>query len=212
MGVVDSFPRWLQRWYFRYVRPNLFHRYVYLTHTIRTIKPKTILEIGVWNGMQAEIMVREALKFNKDVTYYGFDLFEMMTPEMFKKAVAKNPPKMSVVQKDLEKTGAKIHLFKGLTQDTLPAADLPVMDFIYIDGDHSLEGVAADWKNVQRFIGKKTVVIFDDYWNRTTEGVKPLIDSLSRKKYSVEVLPITDRVKKPEGLLTIQFARVKLIS
>jgi predicted O-methyltransferase YrrM len=212
MGMMDSFPRWAQRLYFRFVRPHLFRRYRYLTDTIRETKAQRILEIGVWNGMQAELMIREAQKFHKDVEYYGFDLFEEMTPEMFKIAVAKHPPKMSVVKNDLEKTGARIGLFRGLTDKTLPAAAkiLPPMDFIYIDGDHSLEGVANDWKNVQRLMGRHTVVIFDDYWNRATEGAKPLVDSLDTTKYQVEILPITDTVRKPDGLLTIQFARVRL--
>src|SRR5207247_125190 len=105
MGVVDSFPRWAQRLYFRFVRPRLFRRYRYLTDTIRETKAQRILEIGVWNGMQAELMIREAQKNHKDVEYYGFDLFEEMTPELFKTAVAKHPPQMSVVKKDLEKTG-----------------------------------------------------------------------------------------------------------
>jgi len=213
MGIVDNFPRWAQRAYFRTLRPRLFRRYLYLGQTIRETKARRILEIGVWTGLQAEQMIRAAQRFHgNNVEYYGFDLFEEMTPERFKKAVAKNPPKMAVVQKDLEKTGAKVRLFKGPTETTLPEAakELPVMDVIYIDGDHSLEGVAKDWENVQPFIGPKTVVIFDDYWNRTDEGAKPLVDAINRRKFKVEVLPITDKVRKPDGLLTIQFARVRL--
>lgn len=213
MGLTDKFPRWLQRVYFKFVRPSLFKRYRYATQIIRENNVTKILEIGVWNGLQAELMIKAAQK-NGPVEYYGFDLFEKMTPETFKTAVAKHPPRMAVVQRDLEKTGAHIRLFMGFTQETLPVVtpELPKMDLIYIDGDHSLEGVANDWKNVQPLIGENTIVIFDDYWNRATEGAKPLVDSISRKRFNVEVLPITDRVRKPDGLLTIQFAKVTLKS
>jgi predicted O-methyltransferase YrrM len=211
MGIVDAFPRWAQKLYFRFVRPLVFRRYRYLLETIRERQCKRILEIGVWTGMQAELMIREAMQMHsKDVEYYGFDLFEEMTPEMFAKAVAKQPPKMADVQRDLAKTGAKVQLFKGYTQKTIVAAvkHLPVMDLIYIDGDHSLEGVASDWKDVQPVMGPDTVVIFDDYWNRSTAGAKPLVDSLNRAKFDVEILPVVDKVRKSDGLLTIQYARV----
>ena len=51
-------------------------RYKNLVIEIRKAKPKTILEIGTWNGGNALKMIREAQKWNREITYYGFDIFE----------------------------------------------------------------------------------------------------------------------------------------
>ena len=212
MGIIDYLPRSLQKKYFTYIRPHIFRRYHALTKIIQEHRCKKIMEIGVWTGMQAEIMIREAKKKNgTSVEYYGFDLFEDMTPELFKKAVAKQPPNMNDVQKDLSKLGVRVQLFKGPTTETIPKATkkIPIMDLIYIDGDHSIEGVTADWNNIQPLMNYNTIVVFDDYWNRTTEGAKPLVDSINRKKYDVTILSTKDRTLKKEGILTIQFAVVQ---
>jgi len=39
-------------------------------------KPKTILEIGVYNGLRAKQMIEAAKIYNNQIIYYGFDLFE----------------------------------------------------------------------------------------------------------------------------------------
>ena len=50
-------------------------RYVNLLIQIFKKKPKKIVEIGVYNGRRAIQMIEAAKIFNKDVEYYGFDLF-----------------------------------------------------------------------------------------------------------------------------------------
>jgi hypothetical protein len=37
------------------------------------------------------------------------------------------------------------------------------MDFAFIDGDHSLEGVSGDWDHVRRILAPHGSVAFDDY-------------------------------------------------
>ena len=51
-------------------------RYAFLLNSIYKNKPKTILEVGVYNGNRAVEMIETAKIFNKDIMYYGFDLFE----------------------------------------------------------------------------------------------------------------------------------------
>ena len=53
-----------------------------------------------------------------------------------------------------------------------------------------------------------TVVIFDDYWNRTDSGCKPLIDSLPKREFKVEILAPQDRFLKSWGLLRINMVKV----
>ena len=201
------------RYYDIFLAPK---RYKYLSQSIRLTKAKNILEVGTWGGERALEMILEAQKFHKkeEVNYYGFDLFEQMDREMFKFEISKIPPTKQKVEEKLKVSGSPIHLFQGNTMQTLPEVSktLPKMDFIYIDGGHSLETIQNDWDYTKNLMHKGTIVLFDDYWqNKIDGGAKPLIDSLDRNIYNVEVLPVVDVSTKSEfGRLEIQYAKVML--
>jgi len=116
-------------------------------------------------------MIKEAAKKvpEEEIHFYGFDLFEEMTPQLrdeewsFQTNVV---PKMADVQKMLEeKTDAVIILIKGNTRETLKGAidSLPKMDLIYIDGGHTIETTRNDWQYSSKLMKDDTVVYFDDY-------------------------------------------------
>lgn len=190
-------------------------RYANLFRTVTELKAKNILEVGTWNGYRAEEMINVAAKFHpiSDISYYGFDLFEEMNEGTYVEEISKRPPSLAVVQEYLNKTGAKINLFKGNTLKTMPeaVASLPKMDFIYIDGGHNYETIANDWKYSEMLMHDKTIVIFDDYWlNREDGGCKKLIDSLDRNKYTVWLSEEIDRFDNVDfGRLEIRYAFVK---
>lgn len=189
-------------------------RYRNIYRAIKAIKPKQIMEIGVWTGERSIRMLEVAKRYYPadQISYYGFDLFEDLSDEQLASEVSKKPPTKAHIQEKLEKTGANIHLYKGNTLETLPQeiSRLPKMDFIFIDGGHSLETIQNDWDYARKLMHEKTVVIFDDYWNRTDAGCKPLIDTLYREgKYLVKVLEPQDTFQKPEGILAINFALIK---
>jgi hypothetical protein len=146
--------------------------------------------------------------------YYGFDLFEKMDDEKFKKEVSKQPLTMEEIQAQLETTGADIHLFKGDTTHVLPEVweQLPKMDLIFIDGGHSIETIRNDWIYSSKLLSPSGVIIFDDYWhNRTDVGAKVVADAIDRTKYEVELMPVVDKFTNPEfGPLTIQLVKVSL--
>ncbi|MBM3281257.1 MAG: class I SAM-dependent methyltransferase [Candidatus Harrisonbacteria bacterium] len=189
-------------------------RYRNIYRILQKTRPKRIMEIGVWTGERSIRMIETLKKYYAAdaIDYYGFDLFEDLSDEQLVSEVSKKPPTKAQIQEKLEKTGANIHLFKGNTLETLPreTQSLPKMDFVFLDGGHSLETIENDWKYVKELMHEKTVVIFDDYWNRTNAGCKPLIDSLYKEgKYFVKVLQPQDTFQKEDGLLTINFALVR---
>ncbi len=187
-------------------------RYKYLFEIVRENKARNIMEIGTFNGAHAFEMIEEAKKNFRpqEISYYGFDLFELLNNEINVKEFAKVPPSLQEIQYKLKETGANINLYKGHTKDTLPNVihGLPEMDFIYIDGGHSLETIENDWEYARKVMGLKTVVIFDDYWNRDDSGCKKLVEEMDRNKFNVEILPIQDRFKKDWGTLKINFVKV----
>lgn len=192
-------------------------RYEYLFDEIRKNKCKRIMEVGTWNGERAVEMIETAKKYNKaqDIEYYGFDLFDMMTKEIFNEEVSKKPPSLDHINNMLEKTGARITLFRGFTKDTMPKAmpSLPKMDLIFIDGGHHIDTIKNDWYYTEQLMHDNTVVIFDDYWSgewgkRTDAGCQSLISEIDRSKFNVEILPMQDSFTKDWGILKINFVKV----
>ncbi len=200
----------LANWYYdTFKAPRRYH---HLFDTIREIKAERILEVGVWNGKRAVEMIQEACSVGSHVEYFGFDLFEDLGVQGYQSELSKMPPTEEHVRALLEQTSAKITLYRGNTLETLPKAvgSLPSMDFIFIDGGHSVETIASDWKYIQSCMNEKTVVIFDDYWrNREDAGCKAVVDAVDTNLYRVEILPEIDVFNNSDfGRLEISFAKV----
>lgn len=173
------------------------------------------MEIGTWTGDRALTIIKLAKRYHpaKEVEYYGFDLFGQMSTEIFAEEKSKWPPTQIEVYDKLSATGANIHLFQGDTMKVLPEviSKLPNMDFIFIDGGHSLETIASDWYWASQLMNSKTAVVFDDYWlGRTDAGSKVMVDSINRSKYSVAIWPLVDRFSKiNSSTLNIKLACVR---
>jgi hypothetical protein len=195
-----------------YIKIRSPRRYKYLLKAIRENKARKIMEIGAWRGVRALEMIEEAGKNHspKKVEYYGFDLFELLDRKTSLKEFSTPPPSLHEIKSKLEKTGAEIHLYRGYTKDTLPEVinELPVMDFIYIDGGHSIETIKNDWGYAQKVMDENTIVIFDDYWNRDDAGCKKIIEGIDTDKFESKILPIQDKFKKDWGTLKINFVKV----
>lgn len=214
MNGFYTFPK---RIYNRLGGEEKARRYSQLFDVIFACKCRKIMEVGVWNGERAREMIKTAQKFHDEssVEYYGFDIFELMNDELYTREVSKRPPIMTQVKSRLAATGAKINLFMGLTEETMPKVmpTLPPMDIVFIDGGHSIETITSDWNYTGQVMDKNTVVVFDDYWSgawgkRKDAGCQSLIDVLDRSKFNVWIMPIQDSFKKDWGLLKINFALV----
>lgn len=184
-------------------------RYYQLYDIVKDIQPKTILEIGVFDGENA---VRMLNFVHSDVEYYGFDLFENLDAEKFKEEIAIQPLSMAEIKKKLEeRTHAKVSLYKENTNDLDPAffSLFPKMDLIFIDGGHSTQTQRHDWLLMKNLMHKKTVVVVDDYWNIPNSGSNILVQEIDPEEFSVEILPAKDFYpKKGGGLLVTQCLRI----
>lgn len=192
-------------------------RYPNLYKTIKESGATKLMEIGTWNGDHGKEMIITAQLRSpkKKISYYGFDLFELMDKDNFEKEYAKIPPSMNEVKEKLSATGANVKLFKGNTNKTLPEnyKKLPKMDFIFIDGGHSVDTIKNDWKYSEKLMHKDTVVIFDDYFRNTEDDVKGvgcqyLIDKLDTKTYEAIILEPECYYKKSWGTLRTSMVKV----
>jgi predicted O-methyltransferase YrrM len=172
-------------------------RYRQLLQAVHELKPKSILEIGTWDGYRAMQM----LHLSKGAKYFGFDLFEDADEKT--DSEEKNvKPHHSFAEVKARLAPYDAQLFKGNTRETLKDFNEPV-DFVWLDGGHSIETIRSDWENVKRVLSPGAAVFFDDYYTGidvSEYGCNTLVQTLPH-----EVLPDRDPVV-PEGW--VQMVRV----
>lgn len=203
-------------------------RYVNLLRKLDDLAMRTTnfvyLEVGTFNGVRAANLLDYFLSYgaNRTASYIGFDLFEDMTPDMSKAEFSKSTLPLSTdeVQRVFANTLGKKYggrfkgaqLFKGNTQETLKAwkensASIKP-NFIFIDGGHSLETIASDFKNLEHLIATENTFLMDDYYvNRTDFGCRPLVEQINREGKYVG-LPLAPIDHIPKNDLDIQVVTV----
>lgn len=135
-------------------------RYRKLLECVRAKDPRSIVEIGTWNGERAYAMLTLA----PGARYYGFDLFEDATDDTDREEMnVKAHHSLQEVQARL--AGFDAHLVKGNTRQTLAAfSPEHKIDFVWLDGGHSLETIRSDWRNIKMHLADAAWVLFDDYY------------------------------------------------
>jgi predicted O-methyltransferase YrrM len=190
----------------------------YVLKHIRQNNPKTILEIGVFNGAFAKRMLLSATNsVNGNVSYTGVDLFEDLTSEVHKREISLWASKKASVYKDLSKIkNAKISLLKGYSSDLLPLLEGKMkFDLILIDGGHSYKTVKSDFDFAKKLINTNGAIFFDDYVNsqgvlKEGYGINKVVDNINRAKYSIKISKNRDIFPKSYGLLSIRMVKVQL--
>lgn len=164
-------------------------RYTQLLDAVRAKNPRAILEVGTWNGQRA----LEMLNLAPYAAYYGFDLFEDATSQTDAEEMNVKPHHYR--ERVLERLfGFDAHLMKGNTRQTLANFNTPV-DFVWLDGGHSVETIRQDWDNIKRCLTPDAWVFFDDYYSgpeidTTRFGCNEIVRDLRH-----EVLPAKDPVR-----------------
>ena len=98
----------------------LSNRYQYLLLGLCFLKPRSIIEIGLAQGVRAYQMVQFALKYNSNVKYTGYDVFDTKNDQWHK--LVGNGKKVSSkaeIKKQLNKLTTNIELIEGMTANTL---------------------------------------------------------------------------------------------
>lgn len=190
-------------------------RYVNLLFQILKKRPKKILEIGVYNGRRAIQMIEAAKIFNKNIEYYGFDLFEALTKKIHKVEASKFPETLDTI-KQLLNDHAKIFLYKGLTNETLKKFSLKKIniDFIFIDGGHAVKTIESDFYYSLRIAKKDTYIIFDDFYKTgtidiTKFGSNKIFEKLQLSKNKPILLPFSDSYENDEEKKVIKMFMIQ---
>ena len=191
-------------------------RYSVILSTIFYYRPKSIIEIGVYRGVRAKEMIQAAQIFNKNIEYFGFDLFEMINKKIQKKELSKIPYSKKDIKNNLSKY-AKVKLFKGYTSKTLDKLKNKKVDLIFIDGGHRLNTIKNDWNKSKKFQKKNTIIIFDDYYLDNKKiirnfGCNLVVNKIDEKKYSKKLFFFTDRFVHLKRRLNIKMVLLKKLN
>jgi predicted O-methyltransferase YrrM len=161
---------------------STFHKHTHILFDIRTEfgdKPITYLEIGSYAG--ASISLISSHKYPTNC--FTLDLGEPINPE--------------VVQRNIDKFKNELSTFKyfqGNSQDiniiNHVNSEIKEIDFLFIDGDHTTNGVIKDFNNFSKLVKSGGYIAFDDYldyqYSPEVKGaVDTIVSSLSVEEYDV---------------------------
>jgi cephalosporin hydroxylase len=115
---------------------------------VRTLRPKKIVEIGVFRGQTALTMSRALSQTGSqdEVSFTGIDIDKIA---------------VGIAEEVLGSHGLSFARFiVGDSNQILPT--LPVPDFVFIDGDHGFEAVAKDFVSAYNNVGAGAVIAMHD--------------------------------------------------
>jgi len=168
-------------------------RYYPIIEYINKFYCENILEIGVCKGDTSIEMLNYSK--NKNVKYYGVDLFEDMEEHVFKNEVSIPANTMSEVESFLKSVSQNVKLFKGFSNkifDEVKALNIK-FDLIFIDGGHSYETVKSDFENYSELLNDNGIIFFDDYTEEPGFGIKQYVDELSKNKNFLVMIIESDK-------------------
>ena len=111
---------------------------------INTHHSVSVLEIGVYRGKFAAEMLNRSPKIQK---YYMLDPWRNMDAEDWNAVYNFSDNMDNIYEEALERTSKfedKRSILRGTTIEKIDEIDDNSLDFIYIDGDHSLKGISID--------------------------------------------------------------------
>ena len=163
---------------------------------VRAMRPEVSVEIGSAHGWST-CLIALALEQNVKGKLYAID------PHLPNDWSDPNPDRsLDALRGNLKATGLarRVHIIRKTTADA--AGELPDrIDFAFVDGDHSFEGVKMDWEILLPRLGPWSIVVFHDSLWEVHRGV-PIYEEWRSEKMGVPAFLETLR-KEGYPLVTI---------
>ena len=141
-------------------------RYQYLLLGLCIVSPKSIIEVGISRGIRAYQMIQLAKKYNSDIKYTGYDVFDTKDADWHE--LVGNGKKVEsklAIETKLKTLTNNINLVQGMTSETLwPHPNKA--DYVWLDGDHRLDSIKKDFESLK----ESRVIVFDDYYSTGEHG------------------------------------------
>jgi predicted O-methyltransferase YrrM len=126
---------------------------------------RTVLEIGTFLGSSAALFAAQP-QIEQVTCVDPFETFGWWANELAVRGVPN--PYLEVFQRNMQELGVwhKIRVLRGLSSAMV--AQAPVVDLVYVDGNHTKEGCAQD---IELYLPKTRKVICGDDYHRNEHGV-----------------------------------------
>lgn len=139
------------------------------------------LEIGVHNGAS----FCSAIYSNSNINCYGIDLWEDVNVQAYK-----NIDNLTLERtlKNVENSNRYNNFFKLFKGNTFKeesinfSKNIGKIDLLFLDGDHSYNGVKTDFSNYSPLVESGGYIIFDDY-SPGHDGIIRFCDSISKEEF-----------------------------
>jgi predicted O-methyltransferase YrrM len=159
---------------------------------VRAIKPSICVEIGSAQG-RSTCFIAKALKDNNAGLLYAIDPHQTTNWND-----SQSVNSFELLQKNLGALGVNkyVNIVRKYSAEAARDWSEPI-DLLFIDGDHSYEGIKGDWDLFSRFVAKFGCVLFHDTawefnreskWYRNDMGVPRFVDELRQRGYPVITL------------------------
>jgi predicted O-methyltransferase YrrM len=133
------------------------------------------VEIGTWKGKSTVFMAEQIKETKKKIKFYAIDTFVGTAGYETWDSVV-NKTLYDEYLKNIEPVKDYIITIKGNSNIVHSQFENDTIDFIFIDGDHTYEGVSADLKGWYPKLKVGGVIAGHDY-NEPNTGVKLAVDS-----------------------------------
>ncbi len=156
---------------------------------VRAVKPQTVVEIGSARG-RSTCFIGMALRENRNGMLYAIDP-HTRTEWNDEDSV----DTFEILNDNLKRCGVRdyVKVLRDASENVAATWHQPI-DILFIDGDHSYEGVKRDWNLFSPFVQKFGVTIFHDTlwelrpdpkYSRPDMGVPRFVDELREQGFPV---------------------------
>lgn len=159
------------------------------------IAPRTVMEIGSLMGVSTLWMAAALAELPHPTRLYALDLFVDLGPNDFCSVWLRNP--QAYIAARLEDAGLRdyVSLHAGDSKIIAPklAAELDApLDFLFIDGDHSIEGCYADFVALEPYLASGGYLLLHDIFPEWCgwHGPSFLLEEVIKPDTRFEVCPL----------------------
>lgn len=157
---------------------SLNEKYI-LYKLIRVLRPKIILEIGTYLGFTTLGFARNS----PGSMIYTIDICKEMKIDILRLQKPIVLPKKFVGEAFAKKKTRIMQIFGDSREiETFLFLKKKIVDFAFIDGNHSFKGVVRDTQNVLKFMRKGSVLCWHDFKKEDYSEVIQAICYLSQKE------------------------------
>lgn len=144
-------------------------------------KTQAVVELGVYRA-RTTVWLAAGAQAGRGAHVYAVDPWDDPQHQPFKPKFAQ-PEQREIAQAHVTEQGHDDHvtLIQGFSAQVGQAWDSVKVGLLYIDGDHTYEGVMADWQAWSPHLVGTATVVWDDYLDPRHPGVRQAVDKLAEQ-------------------------------